>query len=220
VLAMLAALALALTWLFRSGEEPLGLLPGPATVVHFGELFNQLPAEIRTQALPVPGVDPFLLATALGVGLVAILVDVCVVGLRRPALAGLPMLAVYSVPVAISLESVSAISFAIGVAGYLWLLGTENLDRVRRFGRRFTGDGRDVDLWEPSPLAAAGRRLALIGVLIAVVLPVALPGVTSGLVDRFGTGGAGGGGAGGATSVNLFAALNGLLNREQSVEMI
>src|SRR5690606_30004187 len=115
VLAMLAALALALTWLFRSGEEPLGLLPGPATVVHFGELFNQLPAEIRTQALPVPGVDPFLLATALGVGLVAILVDVCVVGLRRPALAGLPMLAVYSVPVAISLESVSAISFAIGV---------------------------------------------------------------------------------------------------------
>src|SRR5690606_37225264 len=47
-----------------------------------------------------------------------------------------------------------------------------------------------------------------------------LPGVTSGLVDRFGTGGAGGGGAGGATSVNLFAALNSLLNREQSVEMI
>lgn len=220
LVAMLAALALALTWLFRSGGEPLGLLPGPATVAHAADLFSRLPNEVRTQALPVPGVGPFLITTCLGVGLVAILVDLCVVSLRRPALAGLPMLAVYSVPVAVSVQSVSAISFGIAVAGYLWLLGTDNLDRVRRFGRRFTGDGRDVDVWEPSPLAAAGRRLALIGVLIAVTLPVALPGVTTGLVDRFGSGGTGGGGSGGATSVNLFAALNGLLNRDQTVEMM
>ena len=45
--------------------------------------------------------------------------------------------------------------------GFLWLLVADNVDRVRRFGRRFTGDGRDVDVWEPSPLAAAGRRLAV-----------------------------------------------------------
>ena len=56
----------------------------------------------------------------------------------------------------------------VGAVGFLWLLVTDNVDRVRRFGRRFTGDGRDVDVWEPSPLAAAGRRLAVVGVLVAV----------------------------------------------------
>ena len=54
--------------------------------------------------------------------------------------------------------------FGFAAAGYLWLLVTDSVDRVRRFGRRFTGEGRDVDLWEPSPLlvgrppARRGRR--------------------------------------------------------------
>ena len=93
------------------------------------------------------------------------MVDLVTVGLRRPALAGLPMLAIYSVPVAVYLDSVPVLPFVIGAIGFLWLLVADNVDRVRRFGRRFTGDGRDVDVWEPSPLAAAGRRLAVIGVV-------------------------------------------------------
>jgi transglutaminase-like putative cysteine protease len=143
--------------------------------------------------------------------------------MRRPALAGLPMLAIYSVPVAVHLGSVPWWAFAIAVAGYLWLLGTDSLDRVRRFGRRFTGDGRDVEQWEPSPLASAGRRLTVIGLLIAVALPLAVPGMTTGLVDRFGSGiGAGGeGGRGGSpTAVNLFAALEGLLTRDETAELV
>ena len=95
------------------------------------------------------------------------LVDLLAVGLRRPALAGLPMLAIYSVPVAVYVDSVPALPFVVGAAGFLWLLVTDNVDRVRRFGRRFTGDGRDVDVWEPSPLAAAGRRLGVVGVALA-----------------------------------------------------
>jgi transglutaminase-like putative cysteine protease len=221
-LAMLAALVLGVTSLFRSGEELL-FLPTAGTLEHFGVLLNEVPDVVANESLPVGGSDGLRLLTVLGVGLIAILVDLLAVGLRRPALAGLPMLAVYSVPVAVHLGSVPWWTFGIGVAGYLWLLAADNLDRVRRFGRRFTGDGRDVEHWEPSPLAAVGRRLTVIGMLIAVALPLAVPGMTSGLVDRFGSGmgGSGEGGAGGSrASVNLFAALDGLLNLDATEDLV
>lgn len=221
VLAMGAALALMTAWLFRSGQEWLGLVPNAETVRHLGGLLAALPEQTRTQATPIPDLDPFLLVTTVGIGVIAIIVDVCAAGLRRPALAGLPMLAVYSVPVAL-LPGVPAYVFMIGVAGYLWLLGADNVDRVRRFGRRFTGDGRGVDTWEPSPLASSGRKLAALGVLLALLAPVAVPGLGSGLIDRFNStlAGTGDGSGGSGTGVNLFATLDGLLNRDEVVDML
>jgi transglutaminase-like putative cysteine protease len=221
VLAMLAALTAVLTLLFSGGESFAGVIPTGATLEHFGVLLSDLPTDVRENSLPVPDLESLLLVTVAGVGLVALLVDVFAVGLRRPALAGLPMLAVYSVPVAVSFDAVPVLLFAIGAVGYLWLLGTDNVDRVRRFGRRFTGDGRDVDAWEPSPLAAAGRRLAVVGLLVAVVLPLAVPGMTTGLVDRFGPGlGGGGAGTGASGRVNLFAELYGQLNQDETIDLV
>jgi transglutaminase-like putative cysteine protease len=136
-------------------------------------------------------------------------------------LAGLPLLAIYSVPVAVSFDSVPLVLFVIGAAGYLWLLGADNVDRVRRFGRRFTGDGRDVDAWEPSPLSGTGRRLAVVGLLIAVSVPLAVPGMTTGLADRFGPSlGPGSGSGAGTGRVNLFAELHGQLNLDETVELL
>ncbi|MBO4207928.1 transglutaminase TgpA family protein, partial [Micromonospora echinofusca] len=132
--------------------------------------------------------------------------------------------AIYSVPVAVYVDSVPPVPFVIGAAGFLWLLVADNVERVRRFGRRFTGDGRDVDVWEPSPLASAGRRLAVIGVAIAVALPLAVPGMTGGLLDRFTSGsgdGTGGSGAGGTSGeIDLFAALSGQLTQSETTDMV
>jgi transglutaminase-like putative cysteine protease len=218
------ALLLALTWIFASGDELLGLLPTPGTFAHFAALASASVEDMRTYAVPVPDTDPLLFVAVLGVGAVAILVDLSAVGLRRPALAGLPMLAIYSVPVAVHVQSVHPVPFVVGAAGFLWLLATDSVDRVRRFGRRFTGDGRDVDIWEPSPLAAAGRRLAVLGVAVAVLLPLAVPDMTSGLLARFNSAngvGTGQGGAGGGPSrVDLFAALSGELTRDEVREMV
>ncbi|GAA3340459.1 DUF3488 and transglutaminase-like domain-containing protein [Amorphoplanes nipponensis] len=129
------------------------------------------------------------------------------------------MLAIYSVPVAVYVDSVPVLPFIVGATGFLWLLVADNVDRVRRFGRRFTGDGRDVDVWEPSPLAAAGRRLAVIGVATAVLLPLIVPGLNTGLLNsltQVGSGtGAGGPGSGGSGRINLFASLSGQLNQAQ-----
>ncbi|MCI4061801.1 DUF3488 and transglutaminase-like domain-containing protein [Micromonospora sp. R77] len=224
VLAMLAGLLLALTWIFPSGGELLAFLPTPGTFAHFGELLGQSLQDMRTYGVKVPDVTSLLFLAVLGIGAVAVLVDVLSVGLRRPALAGLPMLAIYSVPVAIYVDSVPAVPFVVGAAGYLWLLVTDNVDRVRRFGRRFTGEGRDVDVWEASPLAAAGRRLAVVGVAVAVALPLAVPGMTGGLLDTVGAGaGAGNGrpGLGGSPGrIDLFAALSGQLNQSEVADLV
>ena len=227
VLSMLGALLFGLTWIFPSGAELLNLIPTSATIQHFGALVTGSAEDMRSHGVPVEDIDSLLFITALGVGGVAIVVDLLTVALRRPALAGLPMLAIYSVPVAVHVDSVSAVPFVVGAAGFLWLLAADNVDRVRRFGRRFTGDGRDVDVWEPSPLAAAGRRLAVVGVVVAVTVPLAVPGMTSGgLLSQLGPGGGGqgdgaGGGPGGSPGrVNLFAALSGELNRTDVRDMV
>ncbi|MCO1597892.1 DUF3488 and transglutaminase-like domain-containing protein [Micromonospora sp. RHAY321] len=225
VLGMLAALVLALTWLFPSGAELLTFLPTPTTFGHFADLFTGSMQDMRSYGVEVPDTDPLLFITVLGVGGVAVLVDVLAVGLRRPALAGLPMLAIYSVPVAVYVDSVPAVPFVVGAAGYLWLLVTDNVDRVRRFGRRFTGDGRDVDVWEASPLAAAGRRLAAVGVALAVALPLAVPGMTGGLLDTLGGGtgngtGNGRAGAGSSGRIDLFASLAGQLNQSEVSDLV
>lgn len=224
LLGMIGGLLLALTWLFPSGEEFLGVLPAPQTFAHFAGLMTQSVEDMRSYGVKVPDTHPLLFVTVLGVGAVAVVVDLLTVGLRRPALAGLPMLAIYSVPVAVYVDSVPAVPFVVGATGFLWLLVADNVDRVRRFGRRFTGDGRDVDVWEPSPLAAAGRRLAVVGVALAVLLPVAVPGMTTGLLQTVGSSGTGDGPGGGGTSglgrVNLFAALSGQLRQSETTELV
>jgi transglutaminase-like putative cysteine protease len=223
-LSMVTVLLFVLTWIFPSGEEFLALIPSPDTFQQFGRLFTQAGEDTRNYGVPVPDREGLLFVTVLGVGGCAVVVDLLTVGLRKPALAGLPMLAIYSVPVAVYIDSVPVLPFIIGAIGFLWLLVADNVDRVRRFGRRFTGDGRDVDVWEPSPLAAAGRRLAVIGVAAAVLLPLAVPGLTTGLLSRLtqvGNGtGTGGFGSGGSGRVNLFASLSGSLNQSETRDMI
>jgi transglutaminase-like putative cysteine protease len=223
-LSMVAVLLLMLTWMFPSGDELASLIPTPGTLNHFGQLFQQAGTDTRSYGVPVPDRNGLLFITVLGIGSVAIVVDLLTVVLRRPALAGLPMLAIYSVPVAIYVDDVPVLPFIIGAVGFLWLLVADNVDRVRRFGRRFTGDGRDVDVWEPSPLAAAGRRLAFIGVAAAVVLPLAVPGITTGLLSRLtqtgnGIGGVGNG-SGSGGRINLFASLSGQLGQTDTHELL
>ncbi|MFG1608184.1 DUF3488 and DUF4129 domain-containing transglutaminase family protein [Actinoplanes sp. NPDC049265] len=223
VLAQVVTLLFALTWMFSSGDEFLALLPSPDTFEHFGQLFTQAGEDTRNYGVPVPNREALQFIAVLGVGSCAVAVDVMTVLLRKPALAGLPMLAIYSVPVAIYVDSVPVIPFIVGAVGFLWLLVADNVDRVRRFGRRFTGDGRDVDVWEPSPLAAAGRRLAVIGVAAAILLPIVVPGLNTGLLSsltQVGTGAGSGFGGGGNGKVNLFASLSGSLQQSETKDMI
>jgi transglutaminase-like putative cysteine protease len=225
---MIGALVVSLTWLFGDGRALLGIVPTLDTLGRFHHLLASAVVAIRESGVPVADEDGLLFLATLGVGAMLLAVDLAVVVGRRPAIAGIPMFAVYLVPVATHTGSVSFLAFVCTAAAFLWLLAADNVDRVRRFGRRFTGDGRDIDVWEPSPLAAAGRRLAVIGVATALILPIAVPGLGSGLLGRFGigigdgpgAGGDGGDGPGGSGEVNLFSYLHGALVRGETYDMV
>ena len=108
-LSMIVVLLLVLTWMFPSHDELLGLLPSVGTFEHFGSLVSQAGNDTRSYGVPVPDLDGLLFITVFGVGAVAIAVDLLTVVLRKPALAGLPMLAIYSVPVAVYVDSVPSV---------------------------------------------------------------------------------------------------------------
>jgi transglutaminase-like putative cysteine protease len=220
-LVMIAVFPSVLGMLFPGSQSRLSsAVPSLAMLRHFDGLLVAAGADMRRLSSPAPDQLSLLFLSTLGIGAIAILVDLFAVVLRRPALAGLPMLAVYSVPVAIERDSVSLLPFALGALGFLWLLVVDSVDRVRRFGRRFSGDGRDVDAWAPSPLAAAGQRLGLVGVVLAIVLPLALPGMNSGLLEQVRKGGIGGSGAGSGPGIQLYAMLSGNLQRDKTFKMV
>jgi transglutaminase-like putative cysteine protease len=215
--AMLLALLLVLTVSFPSGQEIWGIIPTAHTFAHFNDLLHQAGVEIRTSAAPVSDAPPLLMLSTAGIGLVALIVDLFAIGLRRPALAGLPMLVLFIVPVAALPKAEFAIPFLLSAMGYLWLLVTDRVDQVRRFGRRFTGEGRGVDVWEPSAVASAGRGLGLSALLLALLLPLAIPGLSAGLLTELRSNGSapgGGPGHGGVTAVNGSVDMNAYLTNE------
>src|SRR5262249_16153263 len=96
------------------------LLPPPPDPPPPPPLPTQASPDIPTLGIPVTGDPGLLLLTTAGIGLCAVVVDFVAVGLRRPAAAGLPMLAIYSVPVAIDTNSVNFLTYVIGAAGFMW----------------------------------------------------------------------------------------------------
>jgi len=223
--AQLLALGLFLTWTSASNGAVLGLIPTGATAGNFGDLFAQAAKSAAEETIPVQDSPGLIFVAVLGVGVMAVLVDLFTIGLRTPALAGLPMLVLYVVPMTVMIDSVPWLLFIPGALGYLWLLLTDNVQRVRRFGRRFTGDGRNIDVWEPSPLATTGRWLSAVGIALALLFPIVVPGVnTAGLLDSFGTGpggdGEGGSEGNGATRIDPMLQLRGDLNQSQTTSMV
>src|SRR5262249_25972768 len=86
-------------------------------------------------AAPVPPGAGLPMITGAFIGLVAIAVALLAAGLCRPPLAGLPLLAMYSVPVASLPNGVPAIGFIPGAAAYLALLMVSERERLGHWGR-------------------------------------------------------------------------------------
>jgi transglutaminase-like putative cysteine protease len=177
----LAALLLYVTVRYASGQALLGIVPTPGSLTRLGQLVGDGWGAANRYAAPVPqGTGIELLAT-LGIGAVAVMVDLLAVRLRRAAPAGLPLLALYSVPAAIREESLSWVAFALGAAGFLGLLLADSREQVGAWGRPVPGrrwtDQTQGELPRANTLAATGRRLGLAAVAVAVTVPTIVPGV-------------------------------------------
>ncbi|MBA8953722.1 transglutaminaseTgpA domain-containing protein [Actinomadura namibiensis] len=201
-----AALLVYLTVLFASSQALLGFLPTPGSLGRLDELFGQGWKAVNDYAAPVPLVPGIRLLVGAGVGLVAIVVDLLAVRLRRAAPAGLPLLAMYSVPAAVRQDGIGWAAFAVGALGFLALLMADAREQVGGWGRvvftpRWSQEVPVAGAVGPAPapqrpdarsLMSSGRRIAFAAVAVAVLLPTVIPGVQP--RGLFGLGGGGGGG--------------------------
>lgn len=226
-LAGLAALALYVTVVFGQGSGLLGIVPTVGTLESLVSQAEGGFTDIVELAAPVPDRRGLLLLTVLGLGLVAVVVDLIAVGLGRAALAGLPLLAVHAVPVAVDRDGLPWPAFAAAAAGYLWLLVADQVVHLRRWGRPFRADNPsrrfapDVPDIEGNALASSGRRIGLAGIAVAVLIPLIMPGFSS--VSGFGLSSGEGWGFGGSrsvTTVNPLTQLAGRLTRGADVELM
>ncbi|MQA83535.1 MAG: transglutaminase [Streptosporangiales bacterium] len=193
----LAALLWYLTVVFAGSEATFRLIPDRSSMAQLLDLMRLGFDDIGGYTAPVPALTSITFVTVAGIGLVAVLVDLFAAGMRQAALAGLPLLAVFSVPVAIRVDSIGALPFVIGAIGFISLLLAEGRERLSRWGRPVLrhrrGDGsehRTADIPDSRPLAAAGRRIGMVAVLVAVVFPMLVPELPARAF--LGTGGLGG----------------------------
>jgi transglutaminase-like putative cysteine protease len=196
--AAVAGQFLYLNLVFAGGQSWGGLVPTNASVHRLGHLVAQARTEMSHYAPPVPDARGILLMSTAGIGLVAVMADLLAVRLRRPAIAGLPLLVLFCVPLTTDAHSGwvgGTFAFSVGMAGYLALLSADGRERLRLWGRLVhrwhdEPEGRGPDT---RPLTAAGRRIGLAAVVLAVFLPLLIPGLKQ---HRLFSGSGGGGGHG------------------------
>ncbi len=200
-----AGLLLYLNLVFESRHSLAFVIPTPSSLASLGRLFGTGIDKSNQYAPPVPNLPGLLLLAAAGVGITAVATDLIAVRLRSTALAGLPLLALFTVPVMINPphgQLTTPLVFCLGAAGYLAMLSVDGRERIRVWGRL-------VSLWRtaPSPggrspgpdtraLAAASRRVGLAAIVLALCAPLLLPGLHASKVFSSGPGIGGTGGDG------------------------
>ena len=175
----------AVCMIFLNRTAWLGLLPGPGAIDSGQELFAQGLRVMHRSAPPVSATAGVVFVTAAGLSLVALLVDVLAVTVRRPAVAGLPLLAVYCVPAAVLHDGLSWPLFLLAGAGFLLLVAVDSVDRVQAWGRVLSGSTSRSSL---GMVFAGARRLAGVSLALAVVVPLLVPGIGERVLTGRGTG--------------------------------
>ncbi|KOU69639.1 transglutaminase [Streptomyces sp. MMG1533] len=219
----LATLVL-LTLTFARQQAFLGLFPGPDTFVRFADLLQQGSDDIARYAIPAPlSSDGIRLMIIGGVLVIGLAVDTLAVTFRSAAPAGLPLLALYSVAAGLSDGGADWLWFLVAAAGYLLLLLAEGRERLSQWGRVFGGAPRTPGDESGGPVAPVrtGRRIGMVALGVALVVPLALPAMNGGLLDAAGTGvGSGSGGGGTISAVNPLVTLRDSLNVDEDRQVL
>jgi transglutaminase-like putative cysteine protease len=185
VVCLVELLVLAELLLLRFGTDlRFGLLPTGATIDGIGDSVREGVDVAQKFAAPAPTNEGLLLMVLTVIALAAIAVDTIAVGLRRVPLSGLPLLALYTIPVTILPKGLSFIVFVPGAATYIAMLMADERDRLAHWGRlvsrNASGETSPLDL---SSLTAAGRRVSVIALSVAVVVPILLPAISGSILD-------------------------------------
>ncbi|WP_440065096.1 transglutaminase family protein [Streptosporangium sp. OZ121] len=189
-----------LTAVFAGDEAWARVVPTWDSVARLDRLLTTGFADIQRFAAPVPDSTGIVLLTCGGVGLIAVLVDLLAARLRRAALTGLPLLALFVVPAAVIAEPISWPAFIIGALGYLGVLVADGRERVSHWGRAvLVRRTSSFTVTRPAPsdsgaLRLSGKRIGFAAIVLAVLLPALLPTMEPNPLFGFGVGNGRGGG--------------------------
>ncbi|GAA1345418.1 transglutaminaseTgpA domain-containing protein [Arthrobacter roseus] len=160
-----------LTAQFFPNASALGFIPTSQTLQYLPILINHAETTIMSQVAPVLPTDGILLLTSALVGLITIIVDALAVTLRMPALSGLGLIALLLIPAVVLPESISISSLLAAGAGFLILLGTAHAIGQLRTGPRTMG---------ATALLQRATMIAVVCIAATAVVPLAIPGFTTG----------------------------------------
>jgi transglutaminase-like putative cysteine protease len=171
--------------LLRFGDSlRLGLLPTRATIDGLGDSLREGIDVAQKFAAPAPTNEGLLMMVLVVIGLAAVAVDTIAVGLRRVPLSGLPLLALYTIPVTILPKGLSFVVFVPGAATYVAMLMADERDRLAHWGRLVSRNvGSEASPLDLSALTAGGRRVSAIALTFAVVVPILLPAISGSILD-------------------------------------
>ncbi|WP_188192785.1 transglutaminase family protein [Nonomuraea sp. SYSU D8015] len=219
-------LGLAATWIYLTAsfaaEEAWGVfVPTKGSVAELGRLLGVGWADIQRFAAPVPTTEGITLLTAGGVALIAITVDLMAARLRRAALAGLPLLALATVPATILPDPISWPAFIVAALGFVGLLIADGRERVGHWGRAVLvrrsrvaaspSASRTRTAADTSGLRLSGKRIGFAAIALAVLVPALLPTMEPVSFFQFGVGGRGTGKGNSISIPNPIAGLRGQL---------
>jgi transglutaminase-like putative cysteine protease len=218
-------LLLYLNLVFEARHSWAAVIPTPGSLSRLWDLAGTGIRDAGRYAPPAPELSGLVLLATSGIGITAVLTDLIAVRLRSTALAGLPLLVLFTVPITMNAQHEglgTAVVFCLGTVGYLAMLSADGRERIRVWGRL-------VSLWrsgslpdpaaanghtpqaqgftgrEPGPdtraLAAAGRRVGLASVILALCVPLIVPGLHPSKLFSSGPGIGGSGGTSAAVAL-------------------
>lgn len=197
---------------FAASTLSYAVVPGTETLRLLGDTIGQGLLDVEELAPPVPTDAGLVLLAVLGVGAIAVAVDTLAVTMRRPAVAGLPLLLLFAVPAAVLPGGLGWWPFVLGAAGWMGLLLADGRDTVSRWGTPLRAAGRGPVASDPST-GRFGRRIGAAALGVAIVVPALVP--LDGRVLGSGGGDGTGGGSRTTTTFNPILELGGQLRQPE-----
>ena len=158
-----AALLLYLNLVFEGRRSLLYVIPTPGSLARLWDLAGAGLDEAHRYNQPAPGLPGLILLAAAGVGITAVLTDLIAVRLRSAALAGLPLLVLFGVPVMMNglhHQLVNGLVFCLAGAGYLAMLAVGGQARGNATALATAGGLASIAVALCAPLLLSGAHLS------------------------------------------------------------